>query len=1216
MAPFTEAASAADRQKLSLLQQSICARKGILACGDEYAAAVTAGGRVLFAGSNAYGQEEASAWRNIRTVCGSRDYLLGLTADGSVRFAGRDAHGIRAGVAHWNRVDTVACSATHAAALLIGGRVLCVGETADGCGDTSAWSDVRDICCGRGFTLGLTAAGEVLVAGGGYALRERVAAWGTVAGLFADAQGIAAYAVTADGRLVATCPLPRRMRQWSNLVFAAASGGCVRALTAEGQIRTGGRTDAASGGGYVSLAVGASHLLALDRRGRVTVPEVRTRRCCQSRRVRDGVDTGWSDLSGWTPLFAQFEDFTANRRAYRAEILRAGQTYLLRLTQALRYGRRLACGARLTGCIAADGHVLITGGLEAPGTWRDIVALSCGASHVLALRRDGRVLADGNNTDGCCDTGAWENVAGVQAFRAHSLGLRTDGRVLYAGAPGSEVGRAAGWEHIRLLRGSDTLTLGVAQDGSIRFCGTHPALDAALRRAGGNPDAAETGALFSDWYALRDIVISDGILAGLRADGTVVAMSADGGIEAAVAGWRGIRALAAGSGHLVGLEFGGSAVAAGDDSRGQCGVADWRQIVSVACGDACTVGLRADGTAVAAGQMYVGATGGTVGTVSPDGWTGCAVGGWSHLLAVCCGRNHAAVLTDSGHILTCGQDADGQCRRAVSFAAFRDLRQYDGYTIFDMAGAGRADAVPEQSGRRRADSRTAFSEAYGWFSYAPQLRDAADRLASCLQTDADALTLLTPEGTYRWLYDGHRLVREENGVIRRAESGENGRVFLHLSADGRLSATGDNREGQCDTGNWAQIAAASASGTHTVGLRADGHVLATGRNTSGECEVSGWRRVLQVVALPDMTLGLCADGRVLHTGRRGRVLDTLRGVCAMTGAGNRVVFVLSDGSLRVHIRGSEFSPETVEGIRLFRPGIGNSLLSRWNPRADDADGARRVRRLLGCGIAHTVRVLPRGRVSAIGANDFGQCSVTDCRNVTAVSCGLNHTAVVADGRIFANGQNRDGQCAYAALNAALVGVPDGQTRTGAAVFLAVACGYAHTAALRGDGRVFAIGASPDGRCDTSAWHGAVDIACGVRHTVAVLSDGHCVATGDNSRGQCAVGDWENVVMAACGEFHTVGVTADGRVLAAGTAGSEPCCVEDLRDVISVACLPEATVCVHADGHLTVRGGDRMLAEAAAPIRDAVAVDGKEYRLAVLTADRRVLFLPGAEPTGA
>ena len=101
-------------------------------------------------------------------------------------------------------------------------------------------------------------------------------------------------------------------------------------------------------------------------------------------------------------------------------------------------------------------------------------------------------------------------------------------------------------------------------------------------------------------------------------------------------------------------------------------------------------------------------------------------------------------------------------------------------------------------------------------------------------------------------------------------------------------------------------------------------------------------------------------------------------------------------------------------------------------------------------------------------------------------------------------------------------------------------------------------------------------------------------------------------MIACGEFHTAGVTADGRVLAAGNAGGEACRVEDLRDVISVACLPEATVCVHADGHMTVRGGDGMLAEAVAPIRDAVAVDGKEYRLAVLTVDRRVLFLPGTE----
>ena len=373
-------------------------------------------------------------------------------------------------------------------------------------------------------------------------------------------------------------------------------------------------------------------------------------------------------------------------------------------------------------------------------------------------------------------------------------------------------------------------------------------------------------------------------------------------LEPAVADWRDIRAIAAGCAHLVGLEFGGRVVAAGEDARGQCGVSGWRQIVAVSCGDACTVGLCADGTAVAAGQVYVG----FVSPDNPDGWVGCAVGGWSHLLAVCCGHNHIAAMTDSGQILTCGQDADGQCRGAVSFAAFRDLRQYDGYTIFDNAAGeesrnsgtpSRPNAVAPIRGRR------AFSEAYGWFSYASFLRDQAERLASCLQTDATALTLLTPEGTFRWLYDARRLVREENGVIRRAESGENDLVLLSLSANGRLTATGDNQEGQCDTEDWAQIVAASTSGTHTVGLRADGHVLATGRNASGECDVGGWRRVLQVVALPDVTLGLCADGRILHTGKRGRILDALRGVRAMTGAKNRVVFVLSDGSLRVHLRG-------------------------------------------------------------------------------------------------------------------------------------------------------------------------------------------------------------------------------------------------------------------------------------------------------------------------
>ena len=1202
------AVSAAGMQGLDLLQKIIRARKGIMACGDEYAVSVTDGGRVRFAGSNAYGQEKSSGWQNIRAVYGSRDYLLGLTEDGRILFSGRDLHGICAGVSHWCSVDMVACSPTRAAALLLGGRVVCVGDSENGCDETAEWIDVRDICCGRDFTLGLTSSGRVLIAGGSIAFREYVNSWGTVAGIFSDALGNHAYAITADGHLAATRRLPVDMRDRSNLVFAAVSGDCICTLTADGRVCAENRIDTAGWGrGFVSLSAGCSRLLALDRQGRVTAAVTGRQRFPGKGRVSDDIDIGWSDLTGWLPLFDTYERFSTGRRNLSEKLQRDGRMYQIRRTQAVRYGRRLACGERMTACIAADGHVLVTGGLEKPQTWREITALSCGASHILALRSDGSVQADGSDTDGCCRTETWKTIVGVLAFRAHSLGLTADGHVRYAGAPDTEISCVSGWTDIRMLRGSETLVLGVTKDGSIRFCGHHAALDAACRRRGCEGTAENINTLFEDWSNLRDVVISEHVLAGLRADGTVVALSEDGDIEASAAEWRNIRTVAVGARHLAGLEYGGRVVAAGNNAHGQCETDGWHQVTSVACSDACTVGLRMDGTAVSAGKLHTGGPN----AVYSNGWVRCAVDGWSHLLAVCCGRNHVAAMTDGGQILSYGRDTDGQCSGVASFSVFYDLRQFDGYTIFGSEDSAGADPLPQQQQpeKSRRDDRASFSNASGWFPYAPILRDVADRLAANIQCDEDGLTILTPEGTFRWLYGEHRLICEKDEIIRRTDEGQNVRIYIKESAKGRLIAVGDNQEGQCDTGSWKEIVAGSTSGSHTVGLRSNGRLLATGRNTSGECEVNDWSRVVQVAALPGITLALRADGRVLHTGKGGKELDSLCGVVAMTGSGGHASFVMSDGSLLVYHTGSTASPEKVEGFRLFCPSAERSILSRWNSQTDRADCARMVRRQIGCGLAHAVRILPRGRVAFVGSDEFGQCDVTDLKGVTAVACGLNHTAAVADGRVHTVGLGRDGQCADTMLNAALVNASDGQSRTGAACYLTVACGYEHTAALRGDGRVFAVGASPDGRCDTSQWHDVVDIACGVRHTAAVLSDGHCVAVGDNSRGQCMVDNWKNVTMIACGEFHTVGVTADGRVLAAGSSGEEQCRVGDLRDVISVACLPDATICIHADGHVTLRGGDDALAEAVAPIRDAVAADGTEYHLLILTADRRVLFLP-------
>ena len=281
---------------------------------------------------------------------------------------------------------------------------------------------------------------------------------------------------------------------------------------------------------------------------------------------------------------------------------------------------------------------------------------------------------------------------------------------------------------------------------------------------------------------------------------------------------------------------------------------------------------------------------------------------------------------------------------------------------------------------------------------------------------------------------------------------------------------------------------------------------------------------------------------------------------------------------------------------------------RPQPYLSPEEAARAARGRFAVGMAHTITVGDQGDVITEGANDCGQRDLIAYESAVYVAAGpYRSAAILSDGRIVMAGRNSDGQGDAQALNSRMGGA-EGADAEGVR-WVQLSCGHSHTAVLRSDGRVFAVGANADGRCDTTPWQDVAEVSCGIRHTVARRTDGSCLATGDNRYGQCNLEEWRDIAMIAAGEFHTVGLVGDGRVVAVGDNRKGQCNVEGLEDIISVACLPEATLCVRRDGCVVIRGGSGYLNAAVEALRDVVALETCEHRVAAMTAKMELILLP-------
>ncbi|MCL2047208.1 MAG: hypothetical protein FWG87_00635 [Defluviitaleaceae bacterium] len=283
--------------------------------------------------------------------------------------------------------------------------------------------------------------------------------------------------------------------------------------------------------------------------------------------------------------------------------------------------RRAFVNQRFAQRISADYHtVAVTrdGQVRASGTnsdgqchtntydWRDMTAVSAGASFTVGLRADGTVVGVGANDFGQINVKDWTDIKAISAGARHTVGLRADGTLLACGQSRYGECKVTHWRNvIHVIAGQDC-TFGIKKDGRVLVSGKNQNGNLMVSHLEGVVDIAYATPLriiallqdgtiarvgkenimrknFSGFKNIRQISAAPDYFAGLSDDGTVRLLAyfwQDSGVEAAVVDWREIIAIAAGRYHIIGWKSNGTLVAEMlhpdiSKNKGQINVAQW-----------------------------------------------------------------------------------------------------------------------------------------------------------------------------------------------------------------------------------------------------------------------------------------------------------------------------------------------------------------------------------------------------------------------------------------------------------------------------------------------------------------------------------------------------------------------------------------------------------------------------------------------------------------
>jgi alpha-tubulin suppressor-like RCC1 family protein len=848
---------------------------------------------------------------------------------------------------------------------------------------------------------------------------------------------------------------------------------------------------------------------------------------------------------------------------------------------------------------------------------RTITAIAAGEDHSLALSSEGKVFAWGSNSSDQLGTENWQDsqvpaavdirgvlfgktVVAIAAGASHSLALTRDGEVIAWGGNGNgqlgnggttdsripvkidTTGALAGKRVVAIAAGDDH-SIALASDGMVFTWGHN-----GYGQLGNNTTPAGS--------AVPVAVATDGVLAG-----------------------KSVRAISAGGNHCLAVTTDGAIVSWGFNPSGQLGNASSVNSpvpVAVAAGGVLAA-ATVNATAAAGSRSFalLGVAGAPFVTDVPRNRSYLLGAGAPTVSAT---FNTAAL--DPLPFSIQWQEAGPTGNFSDIPGANAATLQIDGLTTAadgrryraTFSNPGGAASSPHATLRvASAATPVVLQNADGipFTAESPALAGSLNVALGFAPVPGDDLTLVHNSGSafltgnFTNLVQGGQVQLSHGGFTHSFEVdyfGGNGRSLVLHWADTLAVGWGSGSSGQLGNGgnlstNRSPVAVTDsgviageslvklAAGTsHSLALAASGRIFAWGDNTSGR--LGNGSTTASNVPVEVNANGLLAG----------------KTVAAISAGGSHSLTLTSDG--KVAAWGSNSSGQL---------GSGGSSSGSATPVAVSISGALAGKTVtaIAAGQAHSVALLSDGTLTAWGLNSSGQLGTGTTttatlpvevlangalasKTVVGIAAGSGHTlALTADGRVYSWGSNQYGQLgigsSFPSSSNSPVAVLGSGLIEGKAV-VAISAGTSHSMAVTSDGKVYVWGAGSSGQLGTGATSNSyapvavstagvlagksiVAIAAGGGHSLALDSNGLGYAWGSNSSGQlghnsAVIGSFSPVSLSMLGAVGSRPLT----VIAAGGSHS-----------LAIAARGTAPTISQSPASLTVIAGSTVAFTAAA-----------------------------------